>query len=166
MKEYQYFIRGVTVSGGEPTLQAGFIAELFRRIKGELELSCFVDTNGVFDMGAPEMQELIESADKFMVDIKTVEPTATLCGVEFTGHLKNLEELLKLGKVHEVRTVLIEGFMDMEKTVRTVKHLLKDYPEVEYRLIRVHPAGLDEERKELIRSRVPQVDQMEGIKVT
>ena len=157
MKEiegYKLFIRGITVSGGEPTLQAPFITELFKLLK-PLGLSCFVDTNGVFDIENKEMKELIEVTDKYMIDIKTVGETEVLCGVKFDNHLKNLRKLLKIDKVYEVRTVLIKSFMDMEKTVAIVSDILKDYPKVKYKLIKVHPAGLHENQRKPIVDNVP-----------
>lgn len=154
IEEYKLFIRGITVSGGEPTLQAPFVTELFRLVK-PTGLSCFVDTNGVFDIESKEMKELIDATDKFMVDIKGIGETIPVCGVQLDNHLVNLKKLLELDKVYEVRTVLIKNFMDMENTIRTVSSILKDYPKVKYKLIRVHPAGLQDEIRQTIMDNVP-----------
>ena len=154
IESYKLFIRGITVSGGEPTLQAPFITELFKLVK-PLGLSCFVDTNVVFDIESKEIKDLIEVTDKFMIDIKTVGETEVICGAKFDNHLENLRKLLKIDKVYEVRTVLIKSFMDMEKTVSTVSDILKDYPDVIYKLIKVHPAGLHENQIKPIIDNIP-----------
>ena len=158
--EYKEYIRGITVSGGEPTLQAPFITELFKQVR-PLGLTCFVDTNGVFDMDSPEIKELITETDKFMVDIKAETNTKDLCGVNLEGkHIENLKKLLSLDKVYEVRTVLIHNFMDMEKTVEGVSNILKEYPSVHYKIIRVHPAGLHEEIRNKIKKNIPSEEEV------
>ena len=48
IKNYRPFIQGITVSGGECTLQPTFLIELFIKAK-ELGLTCFIDTNGSTD---------------------------------------------------------------------------------------------------------------------
>jgi pyruvate formate lyase activating enzyme len=150
--EYKLFIRGITVSGGEATLKAPFVTELFKRVK-KLGLTCFVDTNGFFNKN--HIEELIDVTDKFMIDIKAVDKIEELCGTKLKNNLENLEYLLKQNKVYEVRTVLIENYMDMENTVKTVANIIKDYPEVIYKLIRVHITGLREEQKEIIKGNIP-----------
>jgi pyruvate formate lyase activating enzyme len=149
---FKAFIRGITVSGGEPTLHAGFIAELFKRVK-PLGLTCFVDTNGFFDKD--QIAELIEETDKFMVDIKAVDQLETLCGTKMNNNLENLEYLLKKDKVYEVRTVLTMDYMDVENTLHKVASIIKDYPEVIYKLIRVHTTGLRDEQKIKLQSSIP-----------
>lgn len=150
--EYKLFIRGITVSGGEPTLRADFIAELFKKVK-PLGITCFVDTNGFFDK--EEIAELIKVTDKFMVDIKAVDKIESLCGTKLKNNLENLKYLLSVDKVYEVRTVLIEEYMDVENTVITVANILKDYPEVIYKLIRVHASGLSDIQKNRIKDKIP-----------
>jgi pyruvate formate lyase activating enzyme len=152
INEYKLFIRGITVSGGEPTLQADFISELFKKVT-TLGLTCYVDTNGFFDKD--KISELINVTDKFMVDIKAVDKIQSVCSTTMKNNVDNLKYLLQRDKVHEVRTVLIEEYMDMENTVRTVAEILKAYPEVIYKLIRVHSNGLRAEQKEKIEDKVP-----------
>lgn len=152
IEDYRLFIRGITVSGGEPTLQWEFITELFRRVK-TLGLTCFVDTNGFFDRD--KISGLIQEADKFMVDIKSVDEIESICGTSMKNNLDNLKYLLELNKVYEVRTVMIHDYMDIENTVLKVGKILKDYPEVIYKLIRVHSSGLTDRQKNMIKDHIP-----------
>ena len=41
------FLSGVTVSGGEPVLQADFLAEFFSLVKQSSSLTTFIETNGL-----------------------------------------------------------------------------------------------------------------------
>ena len=152
IKKYRPFLRGITVSGGEPTLQKDFIIELFKKVK-QLGLSCFVDTNGFFDF--EENFDLIEVTDKFMFDIKaSPEGLKEICGTTLSNSIENLKELLARDKVYEVRTVIIED-ESIEAAVRWVAEILKEYKEVPYRLIKVHLNGLKEEQKIKLEGKVP-----------
>jgi pyruvate formate lyase activating enzyme len=149
---FKAFVRGITVSGGEPTLHAEFITELFKKVK-PLGLTCFVDTNGFFDK--EQIADLIEETDKFMVDIKAVDRIETLCGTKMKHNLDNLKYLLEKDKVYEVRTVITKDYMDVENTLYTVAAIIKDYPEVIYKLIRVHATGLRDEQKVKLQGSIP-----------
>ena len=177
------FIRGITVSGGEPTIYARELAVLFREVH-RLGLTCYVDSNGFFDYDG--IFPLIQETDRFLFDIKgTGEGLAALCftrsraakpeqvrqseemtvakekgdfsplaerqeaadlpkqagAVIFARNLQNLRRLLPLSKVEEVRLVYIKGFYDEKETVRQIAACLKDYPQVLFKLIRVHSKG-------------------------
>lgn len=160
IEEYKLFIRGITVSGGEPTLKAPFITELFKKVK-PLGLTCFVDTNGFFDK--EEISELISVTDKFMVDIKAIDNLESLCDTKMSNNVDNLKYLLSLDKVYEVRTVLIEELMDLDNTVDTVANIVKEFPEVIYKLIRVHTEGLREDQKEKIKDKIPSQARMKEV---
>ena len=149
---FKAFIRGITVSGGEPTLNADFITELFKKVK-PLGLTCFVDTNSFFDK--MQIAELIEETDKFMMDIKDIDQIETLCGTTMKHNIDNLKYLLQKNKVYEVRTVITMDYMDVVNTLQTVALIIKDYPEVIYKLIRVHNTGLREEQKEKLKGSIP-----------
>lgn len=158
---YHPFIRGITVSGGEPTLQANFITQLFKKVKA-LGLTCFIDTNGFFDKD--EIEELIDVTDQFMIDIKTVGKVEELCGGQMNNNLENLQYLLSLRKVYEVRTVIVLDYIDIENTIEKVAHSLKQYPEVIYKLIPLHATGLNPQQREKIKGKIPSKEYMEALK--
>lgn len=160
IKKYKAFIRGITVSGGEPTLHKDFIIELFNKVKG-LGLSCFVDTNGFFDF--EENLDLIDVTDKFMMDIKTNNAgLMDLCGTTMLYPIDNLKKLLTMDKIYEVRTVIIED-KNIEDVVQEVAKILEDYPHVPYRLIKVHLEGLKEDQKLLLKDRIPSDSYMDKL---
>ncbi|SMB78206.1 Pyruvate-formate lyase-activating enzyme [Pasteurella testudinis DSM 23072] len=154
------FIRGVTVSGGEPTIHHRKLVPLFHALR-QLGLTCYLDSSGFFEFEA--MQELIQVTDKFLFDLKgSGLGLQTLCfdrrnqsgkvpdrlieaqrikHVNLERNLENLRRLLPLGKIEEVRLVLINGFFDPYQLVDKVAPLLAPHPEVLFKLIRVHAKG-------------------------
>lgn len=147
IKKYKPYIRGITVSGGEATLYYQFLLELFKQVK-MIGLTCYIDTNGFFNYS--KLEPLIMITDGFLFDIKAVEKQKELCNIESSIHINNLEKLLKLNKIIEVRTVLLNNYMNQEKTLETVCNLLKNNKKVPYRLIKAHLTGLTEQQKSKI----------------
>jgi pyruvate formate lyase activating enzyme len=148
IKIYSPFIRGITVSGGEPTLYAEFLSKLFEEVK-KIGLTCYVDANGFFDPN--EMESLITIADGFLFDFKTYQKQNVLCGVKDNNNIKNLKYLLERHKIIEVRTVLINDYMDIEETIIAVSDILIEYVDIPYKLIRAHLKGLKKRQKEQLR---------------
>ena len=96
IKKVSPFIEGITVSGGESTLNADFLTELFRKVKNELGLTCFVDTNGSVDL--TEYKEFVNLTDKFMIDVKSMDEKEHIkvTGLNNDIVIKNLKYLLDL----------------------------------------------------------------------
>lgn len=176
------FIRGITVSGGEPTIYAKELAIFFQEVH-KLGLTCYIDSNGFFSYDA--ILPLIEETDKFLFDIKgageglkklcfseqflrssmfdvtkvrledRIQPrltevyereeaqklSATDDNAVISRNFINLKKLLQKGKVEEVRLVYIKGFYDEVECVKQIANHLKDYPDVLFKLIRVHSKG-------------------------
>ena len=61
------FIRGVTVSGGEPTIHHKKLVPLFQKLREE-GLTCYLDSSGFFEFEA--IRPLIDVTDKFLFDLK------------------------------------------------------------------------------------------------
>ncbi len=149
IKTYEPFLRGITLSGGECTLQANFISKLFKKVKQETKLSCFLDTNGYFDIENEDIQRLIEVTDKFMIDIKCIDNTKKIIGVlENNINIENLEYLLKMDKVYEVRTVVTKDFEYFKPVLKTVSNIIKDY-DVTYKIIKMRAKVMKESQKYL-----------------
>lgn len=160
IQSYQPFIQGITVSGGEPTLYSDFVTQLFKKVK-TLNLTCFVDTNAFFEK--KDMMNLIKITDGFLVDIKSINKIDSLCGVQMKNNMDNLKYLLKLNKVFEVRTVITNDWIDGKETIEQVAKVLKDYPEITYKLIRMHTMGLKEEQKQYYAESLPREDKMRDL---
>ena len=61
---------GVTISGGEPLLQARFLIQLFTELKKHNIHTC-IDTSGMVAL-TEEIKELINLTDLFLLDIKCI----------------------------------------------------------------------------------------------
>lgn len=179
VKDNMPFIRGITVSGGEATIYHDFLKELFEKVH-ELGLTCYVDTNGFFDMET--IGGLIGETDKFLFDIKGIgKSLENLCfssymnegnnfsvknimGFSSEGqHFDNLEELTRLNKVEEVRLVYIKGYYDERKIVREIKRRIRSHPETTLKLIRVHGRGIPKERIMKLKGLIPSKSELDTL---
>jgi len=145
------FISGVTVSGGEATMQPEFVAALFSEIKADPELrrlTTFVDSNGstprrVWDLLMPVM-------DAAMIDLKALDSDAhlALTGVDNEAVLESIVYLAERRRLHEVRLLVMPGYNDETATIdMTVEWLRSVDPDMRVKIIGfrrhgVRPAGL------------------------
>lgn len=109
------YASGVTVTGGEPTLQLEALIALFARLRTDPVLSrltTLVDTNGSLD-GAG-WRRLIPVLDGAMVDLKagTPELHRRLARREQQPVIDSMELLRRARKLTEVRLLVIEGVTD------------------------------------------------------
>ena len=132
-REHRPFLTGVTVSGGEPTMQLDFVIELFRAIKSDNELAnltCFIDSNG--HLGASGWERVLPVTDGVMLDIKSFEnPThQALTGKQNVASLESARILNAAGKLYELRFLLIPGKTDndaeLDGLIEFVKGLAGD----------------------------------------
>lgn len=103
---------GVTVSGGEPLLQAPFVGELFRRVRAELGLHTTLDTQGFLHRRTTDAWW--DQVDLTLLDIKHIRPAAyrELVGVDLEPTLECARRLASLGKTMWIRYVLVPGHTD------------------------------------------------------
>jgi pyruvate formate lyase activating enzyme len=139
------FIRGITVSGGECSLHRDFVIQLFQKAK-TLGLNALMDSNGNYKFS--EDPALLAICDGIMLDIKCFDAAAHL---SLTGQpndlvLQNLEFLASVGKLEEVRTVIVPDALPNEETVSSVCRCLSPYwaadIDIGYKLIRFRPFGV------------------------
>ncbi len=112
------YISGLTISGGEATIQYEFIYQLFCAIKGRDEfksLSTFIDSNG--NASSDVWNLLAPVTDGVMLDLKALDEEAH---IQLTGHsnrtvLESIKTLTNLGKIFEVRLLLIPGLNDSKE---------------------------------------------------
>ena len=141
------FIRGITVSGGECTLQRDFVLALFRGAK-QMGPGTLLDSNGNYDFEQDE--ELLSVCDGVMLDVKCADLDVhrTLTEQSNALVLKNLTFLASIGKLEEVRTVVVPGVLPNEDTVRRVCAVLAPFwaagAPIGYKLIRFRPLGVRE----------------------
>lgn len=115
IREVEPFLSGVTVSGGEATLQPKFVKALFWAIKHDRRLSrltTFVDSNG--DAPVAVWDRLLPVLDGVMVDLKALDPGVhrVLTGQPNDRVLASIRHLALQERLYEVRLLLVPGFND------------------------------------------------------
>ncbi|GAA0121714.1 MAG: YjjW family glycine radical enzyme activase [Clostridium argentinense] len=161
LNKTKYFISGITVSGGECTLQSDFLIELFREVK-KLGLTTFLDTNG--SLPIYDNLELLEVTDKTMIDLKAFdsEENKYLTGMKNETVIENINKLAKMDKIYEIRTVVVPEVLNNQRTVEMGSKLISELnPNIIYKLIKYRPLGV---REDLIKSYTPSNEYMEKLK--
>lgn len=116
-RAHKPFLSGITVSGGEATLQLKFVVDLFTAVKADAELcdlTCFIDSNG--HLGASSWQKLLPVTDGVMLDIKAFARSKhlQLTGKDNDRSLQSARILQAAGKLYELRYLLIPGETDSD----------------------------------------------------
>lgn len=121
---------GVTVSGGEPLMQAPFVAALFRRLR-ELGISTALDTAGC-RLDA-QVKELLAVTDLVLLDLKytTEEAYRQYVGCRMSQVESFLQYLQEQGKATWLRHVLIPGYNDREDSLARLAAIREQYSCVE-----------------------------------
>lgn len=128
---YQNFYRnggGITLSGGEPLMQAGFVLELFRLLKKEGVHTC-IETQGSLFRKTPLMEEIVSLTDLFIVDLKGSDEEKALqmsrCGIQKT--LEFLAYLNEQQKKFIITYVLLPTMNDREQDASQLATILSQY---------------------------------------
>lgn len=120
------FIDGITLSGGECTLQNEFIIELAQKIHVKYKLNLLLDTNGLIDKD--KMAELALYVDGFMIDLKAYTESTNF-SITTKSNLQVLESVnmaSESGKLLEVRVVLLDGLNDADEELEIYFKFIKN----------------------------------------
>lgn len=116
---------GVTFSGGEPLMQADFLAELLSlcRKKG---VHAAVDTSGHAEPAA--LKKVMDLADLWLYDLKLMDDPRHLAytGVSNELSLANLKTLARAGRQVIIRFPVIPGITDDEDNLERMAALMKN----------------------------------------
>ena len=126
--KYKNFIAkgGVTVTGGEPLLQAEFIKEFFQLCK-QKNIHTTIDTSGaVFN---EKVKETLQYTDLVLLDIKSIHPLThqKLTGVKQDNTLRFLDYLEEKNIDTWIRHVIVPGYTDKESEWKELAAFLKKY---------------------------------------
>lgn len=115
LRRYGPLLSGITLSGGEASLQLPFVVALFGAIKGDPELarlSCLLDSNG--SLAASGWQRLLPVLDGAMLDLKGWRDRVhlALTGYDRERVLASLQLLARCGKLTELRLLQVPGQSD------------------------------------------------------
>jgi len=120
---YQNSGGGVTVSGGEPTLQPDFLWHLLQRCQ-ESGIHTTLDTSGFVK---PEiLRRVLEHTDLVLYDIKHMDPAKhkELTGVDNRLILENARMIAAMGKPMIIRVPLIPGHNDSKENLKALAEFM------------------------------------------
>ncbi|MBE6621019.1 MAG: pyruvate formate lyase-activating protein [Ruminococcaceae bacterium] len=126
-REYFGDVGGVTVSGGEPLLQAGFVKAFFEACH-ERGMNTCLDTSGsILD---DEVKVLLSVTDRVLLDIKypTDEQYRAHVGCGIDTPLAFLDYLNEQGIATTLRQVIIPTLNDNEQNIAFLKELIATHP--------------------------------------
>ncbi len=129
---YKNFIKsgGVTVTGGEPLVQADFVREFFMLCKAE-GLHTAIDTSGV--IFSDKAKSVYEVVDLVLLDIKTTDPQLhkRLTGHDIENNRQTLEYLQQQGKPVWIRHVVTPTINDDDEHLLHVAEYLSKFSVIE-----------------------------------
>ena len=133
---------GVTVSGGEPLLQAEFVTELFKKLKS-IGIHTALDTAGSIPI-SNQIKDLLKYTDLVLLDIKHIdnEKCINLTGFSNKNNLEFAKDLSNLKIPVWIRQVLVPGYTDDKFDLQKLKKFLDTLENVEkIELLPYHDLG-------------------------
>ena len=131
-KEKEYFGNngGVTISGGEPTLQTKSLNKLFRELN-KRKIHTALDTNGL--IVSDEVKKLYQKTDLLILDVKHIDDEwhKKMTGVSNKNVLEMAEFREKSEKPMWLRYVLVPGWNDSEDFLIKWGEYFKNYKNIE-----------------------------------
>jgi glycine radical enzyme activase, YjjW family len=146
IRKYLPFLTGITISGGEATLQLPFIQNLFNTIKQSDDLkhlTCFIDSNGY--LAATGWQKVANVMDGAMIDLKAWNNQIhiNLTGRDNKRVKQTIEYLSKINKLYEVRFLLIPEQTDLQDNAENIASFIKNLnPAIKIRINAFHNHGV------------------------
>lgn len=132
MKDLRYFKSsggGITISGGEPMMQAEFAAELAKSAK-EQHITTTLETSGFAAL--KDFISIMPFIDTFLWDYKATgeEMHKKLIGASNRRILSNLSYLHDHGANIVIRCPLIPGVNDTDEHLKGIADLCRQYPDL------------------------------------
>ena len=120
---------GLTLSGGEPLLQADACEELLRRAK-ELGIHTCIETCGY--ASAEALEKTLPWSDLYLFDWKESDPVRhkEYTGVDNSKILANIQKLAQTDKEIWVRVPVIPDFNDTETEMAAIADLVSRLPTI------------------------------------
>ncbi len=117
---------GITLSGGEPLLQAKFTVELLSKLKDKVHTA--IETSGYAD--GETFRRVVDLCDFVYMDLKIFDRDAhkEYTGVDNEKILANAEYLKQSGKPHTFRTPLIPDITDTEENLKAIEAFVGESP--------------------------------------
>ena len=148
-REYWGEEGGLTVSGGEPLLQLGFLTELFGKAKAKGVNTCLDTAAGPFTREEPwfgQFRRLMDVTDLVLLDLKHIDPAAhrELTGADNANVLDCAKFLSEVGKPVWIRHVLVPGVNTDEPSLAGLGAFIRTLANVKrVEVLPYHTLGVD-----------------------
>ncbi|WP_082803701.1 pyruvate formate-lyase-activating protein [Anabaena sp. 4-3] len=121
---------GVTISGGEPLMQAGFVREIFKRCQA-LGIHTALNTSGFCNLESAK--SVLEFVDLVLLDIKSSDPVTytKVTGANIEPSLTFAKYLNAINQPTWIRFVLVPGLTDDPKNITGVADFIAPFNNVE-----------------------------------
>ncbi|AEF16126.1 pyruvate formate-lyase activating enzyme [Thermoanaerobacterium xylanolyticum LX-11] len=121
---------GVTLTGGEPTLQPEFCEDLFKKLKASF-IHTALDTSGYVDID--KVKELVKYTDLFLLDIKHIDDEGhkKLTGVSNRKTLEFAKYISDEGKKMWIRHVIVPGITDDMEEIKKLADFVSSLKNVD-----------------------------------
>jgi len=125
-KSYFGKLGGITVSGGEPLLQAKFVTQLFKICHDEGINTC-LDTSGT--LMNDSIKELLHHTDRVLLDIKFTnnDDYKTYVGCVLDSPLLFLNHLNQINMPTTIRQVIVPGLNDNDENIAKLKNIVSTH---------------------------------------
>ena len=134
IKRYKSYIKfskgGVTISGGEPLAQPGFLEALLKGCKDN-GFHTAIDTSGY--ASSADVERVLHYTDLMILDIKSINPEVykKVAGVSIDRTLEALDISQRMDRKVWVRYVLVPGLTDDLNDIKSLARHLQPYKNVE-----------------------------------
>ena len=131
---------GVTISGGEPLMQAEFTSHILMECK-KRGLYTALETNASAQWKT--VQKVIENVDLIFADIKTMNDDLhrKATGISNARLLQNIKKISQAGKRIIIRTPVVPGFNADKQSISQICDFLSKLNIEYYELLSYHPLG-------------------------
>ncbi len=170
-KQRPYFTKrgGLTVSGGEPTVQAEEVIELFKKANAAGFHTCLDTCGAIFNS---TVNQLYDISDLVLLDVKHIDDKwhTKLTGMSNKTVLQNAQYREKIGKPMWLRYVLVPGWTDQEEFLVAWAQHFQEYKTVErVEILPYHTLGVHKYKEmgvsyALSEVEAPSKDQVEYVK--
>jgi pyruvate formate lyase activating enzyme len=141
-KSYMRFTGGgITITGGEPLVQADFVLELLKACKAE-GINTAIDTSGY--LFNDKIKEILDYTDLVLLDIKHYDALMykTITGVDLQPTLNFMDYLGQINKDVWIRYVLVPGLSDQVESITALSKYLGQFKNIKkIELLPFHKMG-------------------------
>lgn len=130
IERYKPFMRstggGLTVSGGEPLMQADFVSSLFEKARTR-DIHTALDTSGAGS--AKQLDQVLNFTDLMLLDVKSTDEDTyhKLTGGRIESFFRALQTAEEKGVDVWLRLVVVPGYTDRMIEIENINALTKTY---------------------------------------